>query len=163
MNLCNDPDHGVINAERAESRGLRKAWVELDDKRQILERELTAVTKERDEARFDLDFSRRLADWQSKQMAQYAGTNAGLNIDLHLAKQDIVELTEQLAAITEVLQSPTKVEADMIEGRGRTEDDDTGKAMAKLIRQRDEARAEMIRWMSIAEGRGHTDETLSNQ
>ena len=29
--------------------------------------------------------------------------------------------------------------------------------------QRDEARAEMIRWMSIAEGRGRTDETLSNQ
>ena len=51
MNLCNDPDHGAINAERAESRGLRKAWVDLDDKRQILERELTAVTKERDELR----------------------------------------------------------------------------------------------------------------
>ena len=32
-----------------------------------------------------------------------------------------------------------------------------------LERERDEARAEMIRWMSIAEGRGHTDETLSNQ
>ena len=51
----------------------------------------------------------------------------------------------------------------LAEGRGRTDDDDTGKAMAKLIRQRDEARAETIRWMSIAEGRGHTDETLSNQ
>ena len=32
-----------------------------------------------------------------------------------------------------------------------------------LQRERDEARAEMIRWMSIAEGRGRTDETLSNQ
>ena len=29
--------------------------------------------------------------------------------------------------------------------------------------ERDEAQAEMIRWMSIAEGRGRTDETLSNQ
>jgi hypothetical protein len=48
MNECNDPDHGAINAERAESRGLRKAWVELDDKRQSLERELTAMTKQRD-------------------------------------------------------------------------------------------------------------------
>ena len=48
MNQCNDPDHGAINAERAESRGLRKAWVELDDKRQSLERELTAVTEQRD-------------------------------------------------------------------------------------------------------------------
>ena len=48
MNKCNDPDHGAINAERAESRGLRKAWVELDDKRQSLERELTAVTEQRD-------------------------------------------------------------------------------------------------------------------
>jgi chromosome segregation ATPase len=48
MNQCNDPAHGAINAERAESRGLRKAWVELDDKRQSLERELTAVTEQRD-------------------------------------------------------------------------------------------------------------------
>ena len=48
MNLCNDPDHGAINAERAELRGLRKAWVELDDKRQILERELAAMTEQRD-------------------------------------------------------------------------------------------------------------------
>jgi hypothetical protein len=51
MNECNDPDHGAINAERSESRGLRKAWIELDDKRQFLERELTAVTEQRDEAR----------------------------------------------------------------------------------------------------------------
>jgi len=48
MNECNDPDHGAINAERSESRGLRKAWIELDDKRQQLERELTAVTYQRD-------------------------------------------------------------------------------------------------------------------
>lgn len=48
MNECNDPDHGAINAERSESRGLRKAWIELDDKRQELERELTAVTEQRD-------------------------------------------------------------------------------------------------------------------
>ena len=51
MNLCNDPDHGALNAERAESRGLRKAWVDLDDKRQILERELAAMTEQRDELR----------------------------------------------------------------------------------------------------------------
>jgi len=46
MNECNDPDHGAINAERSESRGLRKAWIELDDKRQQLERELTAARAE---------------------------------------------------------------------------------------------------------------------
>lgn len=51
MNQCNYPDHGAINAERAEARGLRKAWVELDDKRQILEKQLATVTKERDKAR----------------------------------------------------------------------------------------------------------------
>jgi len=73
MNKCNDPDHGAINAERAESRGLRKAWVELDDKRQSLERELTAVTEQRDaitlrlgrtqEKMFDAERQRdRLAD-----------------------------------------------------------------------------------------------------
>ena len=46
MNECNDPDHGAINAERSESRGLRKAWIELDDKRQQLERELAEARKE---------------------------------------------------------------------------------------------------------------------
>jgi hypothetical protein len=48
MNQCNEPDHGAINAERAESRGLRKAWVELDDKRQDLEKQLSAITEQRD-------------------------------------------------------------------------------------------------------------------
>jgi uncharacterized coiled-coil DUF342 family protein len=48
MNQCNDPDHGAINAERAESRGLRKAWVELDDKRQDLEKQLLTITEQRD-------------------------------------------------------------------------------------------------------------------
>ena len=60
MNLCNDPDHGAINAERAESKGLRKAWVDLDDKRQILERELTAVTEQRDELAESLEFQFKL-------------------------------------------------------------------------------------------------------
>ena len=32
----------------------------------------------------------------------------------------------------------------------------------KLERERDEARAEMIRWMSIAEGRGRTDDEEEN-
>ena len=36
-------------------------------------------------------------------------------------------------------------------------------ALGNARNERDEARAEMIRWMSIAEGRGRTDETLSNQ
>jgi hypothetical protein len=45
MNQCNDPDHGAINAERAESRGLRKAWVALDDKRQDLEKQLSTITE----------------------------------------------------------------------------------------------------------------------
>ena len=35
--------------------------------------------------------------------------------------------------------------------------------LTAVSKERDEARAEMIRWMSIAEGRGRTDETLSNQ
>ena len=60
MNLCNEPNHGAINAERAESRGLRKAWVDLDDKRQILERELATVTEQRDELAESLDFQFKL-------------------------------------------------------------------------------------------------------
>jgi len=48
MNECNDPDHGAINAERSESRGLRKAWIAADGKSQYLERQLTAVTEQRD-------------------------------------------------------------------------------------------------------------------
>jgi hypothetical protein len=48
MNECNDPDHSAINAERQETRGLRRAWIELDDKRQYLEKQLREVTKQRD-------------------------------------------------------------------------------------------------------------------
>jgi hypothetical protein len=48
MSECNDPDHGAINAERQETRGLRRAWIELDDKRQCLEKQLRVVTKQRD-------------------------------------------------------------------------------------------------------------------
>lgn len=43
---CTDPDHYAINAERSEARGLRKAWIKLDDQRQTLERELAEVTKQ---------------------------------------------------------------------------------------------------------------------
>jgi hypothetical protein len=68
---------------------------------QVLASKLTlkceSLECERDEARFDLDFRRRLGDWQNK-----------------------------------------------------TIDD--------LTAQRDEARAESIRWQSIAEGRGRTDD-----
>jgi hypothetical protein len=49
MSECNDPDHGAINAERQETIGLRRAWIELDDKRQYLEKQLREVTKQRDE------------------------------------------------------------------------------------------------------------------
>ncbi len=45
---CTDPDYYAINAERSEARGLRKAWIKLDDQRQTLERELAEVTKQRD-------------------------------------------------------------------------------------------------------------------
>ena len=48
MSECNDPDHGAINAERQETIGLRRAWIELDDKRQYLETQLREVTKQRD-------------------------------------------------------------------------------------------------------------------
>ena len=44
--------------------------------------------------------------------------------------------------------------------------DRLGKTQERMIdaeRKIAEAGAEMIRWMSIAEGRGRTDETLSNQ
>lgn len=36
-------------------------------------------------------------------------------------------------------------------------------ALGEVTDQRDEARADAIRWQSIAEGRGRTDETLTNQ
>jgi hypothetical protein len=71
MNQCNEPDHGAINAERAESRGLLKrsdaaeiisthpndllGWPKgrrtgkvPKAKMQELERDLTAVTEQRD-------------------------------------------------------------------------------------------------------------------
>ncbi len=59
---CNDPDHAALNAERGESRGLRKAWRALDDKRQDLEKQLAAALRERDEARHLADAAMWEAD-----------------------------------------------------------------------------------------------------
>jgi hypothetical protein len=47
------------------------------------------------------------------------------------------------------------------EGRGRTDDDDTGKAMSNLIRQRDEAREELSEWR-ILNGWGGTPEIIND-
>jgi chromosome segregation ATPase len=52
---CNDPDHAAINAERGESRGLRQAWVALDDKRQELEQELRTARNLADSAMWEAD------------------------------------------------------------------------------------------------------------
>jgi chromosome segregation ATPase len=86
MNQCNEPDHGAINAERAESRGLRKAWVELDDKRQDLEKQLSTITAQRDRLAEELkeaqnaiemmlkDSScRRIPAWTKEQLAAVKG------------------------------------------------------------------------------------------
>lgn len=35
--ICNDPEHNTINAERAESRGLRKELIKAQDKITMLE------------------------------------------------------------------------------------------------------------------------------
>jgi len=86
MNQCNEPDHGAINAERAESRGLRKAWVELDDKRQDLEKQLFTITEQRDRLAGELKEAqdaiemmlndsacRRIAAYTKKQLAAVKG------------------------------------------------------------------------------------------
>ena len=60
------------------------------------------------------------------------------------------------------------LERELAEARGQVDAlvDRLGKTQERMIhaeRKLAEAGAEMIRWMSIAEGRGRTDETLSNQ
>jgi septal ring factor EnvC (AmiA/AmiB activator) len=72
MNQCNDPDHGAINAERTESRGLRKAWIQLDDKRQSLERELTAARKENEGLHYALKQSSTIYDVVTEQRDRLA-------------------------------------------------------------------------------------------
>jgi DNA-directed RNA polymerase subunit F len=52
-----------INAERAEPRGTRKAWIELDDNRQILEKQLKAITEQRDRL---LDALERILNYQGR-------------------------------------------------------------------------------------------------
>jgi prefoldin subunit 5 len=89
MNKCNDPDHDAINAERSESRSLRKAWVELDDKRQQLERELTAVTEQRDEAR---EYADKLAEGLPDGM---------LPKDVEVLREANLGLATNIAAVTE--------------------------------------------------------------
>jgi hypothetical protein len=89
MNECNDPDHNAINAERSESRGLRKAWIELDDKRQELETELTAAQEE-------------LAEWRI--LNGWGGTPEIIN-DFIKGQQTRIHyaqnLEEELTAVTE--------------------------------------------------------------
>ena len=61
------------------------------------------------------------------------------------------ELVQIQCQMQDVIRQRDEARAEMIrwmsiaEGRGRTDDDDTGKAMAKLIRQRDEAREQRDR------------------
>jgi chromosome segregation ATPase len=89
MNECNDPDHYAINAERSESRGLRKALIELDDKRQQLERELTAMTKQRDEAR---EYADKLAEGLPDGM---------LPKDVEVLREANLGLATNIASVTE--------------------------------------------------------------
>jgi hypothetical protein len=84
MNQCNDPDHGAINAERAESRGLRKAWVELDDKRQDLEKQLLTITEQRDRLAEALDYTLNIMEedgygppWTTKGRNALAAVKGG--------------------------------------------------------------------------------------
>lgn len=96
MNQCNDPDHGAINAERSESRGLRKAWVELDDKRQVLERELTAVIKERDEARTQLALTEKNLEISTRQTEQAVQDRADEHIVFTLHWDEAQKTIESL-------------------------------------------------------------------
>ena len=93
-----------------------------------LARELTAVTEQRDEARETI--AATLRAWQT-------------------AQEKIITVTkERDEARDEMIRWMS-----IAEGRGRTDDDDTGKAMAKLIRQRDEARGQRDR---LAKALEHT-------
>jgi len=87
MNECNDPDHGAINAERAESRGLRKAWIAADDKSQYLERQLAAVTEQRD----------RLAKEVGQLKSRLTQTMGAVTISRNGYVQDLEQQRDRLA------------------------------------------------------------------
>ena len=60
-------------------------------------------------------------------------------------------------------ERPTReTDAEAITPSGFEDDEVSAEFARKLERERDEARAEMIRWMSIAEGRGRTDDEEEN-
>jgi chromosome segregation ATPase len=75
----------TINAERADHRGTRKAWIELDDNRQKLEKELQAVTEQRDGLRSGIDYASDQLTTVTKQRDRLADA-------LRECREDSVEL-----------------------------------------------------------------------
>lgn len=100
---------------------------------------LNNLGRELAEARESLEFQKKL--------------NAELNKRESQTYHELIAVTKERDEAREALKTGGMLNIIDRAAHGR----------AAAIRERDEARAEMIRWMSIAEGRGHTDETLSNQ
>jgi len=123
MNECNDPDHGAINAERSESRCLRKAWIELDDKRQQLERELTAARSEIAQIKAILanpvavhsNLLRGTIAWTPEHLRHILGDYSeltavteqrdGLRSGIDYASDQLHKVTEQRDRLAEVLRN----------------------------------------------------------
>jgi len=112
-----------------------------------LERELTAVTEQRDEAR-----------------GQLALTEKNLKISMQQTKQAVQDRADEHVVLIQQRDEARGQANDMREkwlAKGLC-CEHLGAELHEAINQRDEARAEMIRWMSIAEGRGRTDDEEEN-
>ena len=73
------------------------------------------------------------------------GWNDGFQIHTGEEAKGLCDLLNNLERQRDEARKETIRWMSIAEGRGRTDDDDTGKAMAKLIRQRDEARGQRDR------------------
>ena len=76
----------------ADLKNLREANAHFAIENELLK---NTIANDRDAAAAEAEEFAKFRAYKENQVAQYTGTNAGLNIDLHLANQDIFELAEQ--------------------------------------------------------------------
>lgn len=102
---------------------------------------------------FTLDFARKLERERDKLKAMLTKEHGVVTISRNGYVQELERERDEWKA--KYIQQNKDLGCELLDPNGTIWDH-----AKTLQRERDEARADAIRWKSIAEGRGHTDETL---